>query len=109
MFATRISPWEGIPQPVGETEGIAEVAGRVLSIADTDGGFVVETDEELNYVAAHGNVELIRRETISLRSYQRSRRHRRTISATVDGGLLISALLGRHPLPIAERLLYPVR
>ena len=78
VSATRISTWDGIPQPVGETEAIAEVPGRVLSIADTDAGFVVETDEELNYVAAQGVVELISRETISLRWFQRSRRHRRT-------------------------------
>lgn len=100
--ATRISTWSGFPQPFGETAQLAEIGGRVLSVAETDGGFVVETDDELHYLTDGDPELLVDRETISLRAYPRSKRHRRAVSATVDGGLLISALLGSHPLPVDE-------
>lgn len=103
LRATRISTWSGYPDPFGDIENVAEVNGRVLAVADTDGGFIIETDSELHYIPAGDPVVLIARETISLRGYPRSRRHRRAITATVDGGLLITALLGTHLLPHDER------
>jgi hypothetical protein len=105
--ATRVSLWSGAPEPVGEVLNIAETVDRVLSVVDTVGGFVVETDEKLSYLSTENEETLLSRETISLRSYQRSKRYRRTVTATVDGGLLVTALFGDHMLPQGERSAYP--
>jgi hypothetical protein len=105
--AHRMSGWHGLPHPVNEPARIGRVEGYVMSIAETDGGFVVETDDELYYLADGEATKLISRETISLRAYPRSKRHRRAVTATIDGGLLVTALLGTHPLPPADRRIYP--
>jgi hypothetical protein len=105
--ATRVSLWTGAPEPVGEPLSITESDDRVLSVVDTVGGFVLETDEKLSYLSIEDEETLLARETISLRSYQRSKRYRRMVTATVDGGLLVTALLGDHLLPQDERWAYP--
>jgi hypothetical protein len=107
VVAQRVHLWEGAPMSFDQPIEFAEVDKRVLSVADTDAGFVVETVDALLYVEADASTAITNRETIALRAYPRSKRHRRTVTATVDGGLLITALLGTHPLPRDERHFLP--
>lgn len=107
LLARPVQTYRGTPRPLGEEVTIPIQPGRVLEVVDTDGGFVVETPTSIQYLAVSETTVVIDRETISLRSYPRSRRHRRATTATVDGGLLITALLDEHPLPTDERRVWP--
>jgi hypothetical protein len=82
---------------------IAQPRDRTLSVVETAGGYVVETDRSLQYVDAEGPSTLLDRDCILLRSYPRSRRFRRLVTATVDGGLMLSCTLGDHPFPRSQR------
>lgn len=81
---------------------IGTVSGRPLNVAETEGGYVIETDRSLVYYHAQGQQDIARLDTILMRSYPRSRRFRRVITATVDGGLLLACTLGDHPFPHSE-------
>jgi hypothetical protein len=107
LLALPVQTYRGTPLPLGEEVAMPIEPGRVLEVVDTDGGFVVETSNSIQYLTASETSIVIERETISLRSYPRSRRHRRATTATVDGGLLITALLDDHPLPTDQRRVWP--
>jgi hypothetical protein len=109
LHATFASNWSGYLHQSGERVEVGRVPGRVLSACDTTGGFVIETEESLFYASSDGSTVLLNREVISVRSYPRSKRHRRAITATVDGGLLLSTMLGNHPVPFRERRAFPPR
>ena len=107
LLALPVQTFHGTPRPLGAEVSIPIEPGRVFEVVDTDAGFVVETSNSIQYVARDETSIVIERETISLRSYPRSRRHRRATTATIDGGLLITALLDDHPLPTDERSVWP--
>lgn len=107
LLAQPVQTYRGTPRPLAEEVAMPMEPGRVLEVVDTDGGFVVETSSSIQYLTSSEAFIVIERETISLRSYPRSRRHRRTTTATVDGGLLITALLDDHPLPTDQRGVWP--
>ncbi len=70
---------------------------------------MIETDQSIVYLYSDGPRTMIEREVISLRAYPRSKRHRRMITATIDGGLLIAVLLGEHVMPTSARHTFPYR
>lgn len=107
LNALHAQTYRGHVHPLGQPFRHDLLPGRVLSIADSEAGFVVETSTNLQYLDALGVSLVVERETISLRAYPRSRRHRRAVTATVDGGLLITALLGDHTHPQDERSFWP--
>lgn len=107
LLAVPVANWYEQFQQARSTHDLGPFEGRVLSAADTEAGFVIESDSALTYLAAGHTERLIEREVVSLRSYLRSKRHRRAITATVDGGLLISTLLANHPAPHSARHIFP--
>lgn len=96
ILATPLHVWGGFPQPDGYSQSLGRVPGRILDIVRTAGEYVIETDGALHILTDEGREPelLLERETIALRSYGRSRRYRRVVTATADGGLLIAAFTG---------------
>ena len=96
ILATPLHVWGGFPQPAGYSQSLGRVPGRILDIVRTAGEYVIETDGALHILTDEGREPelLLERETIALRSYGRSRRYRRVVTATADGGLLIAAFTG---------------
>jgi hypothetical protein len=101
LTATQISTWSRPVDGLYRDVFAMEIGDRVLSLVETASGLVVETDSSLLYLDDQELRPLISRETISLRSYPRSKRHRRTITATVDGGLLVTAVFGENSVRAA--------
>jgi hypothetical protein len=84
------------------TKSIGSVSSRPLNVVETDGGYVIETSRSLYYYHAEGQQQVIDQEAIAVRAYPRSRRFRRLITATVEGGVLLACMLGEHPFPRSE-------
>ncbi|MGH9211638.1 MAG: threonine aldolase family protein [Acidimicrobiales bacterium] len=106
----RINPLQashGSPRLLGPSFVLPLAPGRVLSVADTEGGLIIETSSNLQYISNTETAGLVSRESISLRAYPRSKRPRRMITATVDGGLLLTTLLGEHVIPPNRRRVWP--